>query len=226
MLAATVGPRALFVIFLVLSGQMPQPMGTTSFLVRSRQKQPGKGVSQTSAKRMAQVVSALQDLLASIESEEREEAKNYKCYVQWCDGTIKGKEKEIDEGEAQLEDNKVAVDQHTAKIAMLERALAKNKEESSDTADALDQATAIRDEENKKYLQEKADNMAALKSLEQAIKILRKANAEGDFLQNGERQHAPGDSRMILGTFQGLKQNMEKNQAEADAQEAKKSRNL
>merc|ERR1719409_2238682 len=72
--------------------------------------------SPTTTKRMGAVVSALEDLLASIESEEKEEAQQYKCYVQWCDDTTAAKKQEIDENQVALENNGVAAEQHTSKL--------------------------------------------------------------------------------------------------------------
>jgi len=59
--------------------------------------------------------------------------------------------------------------------------------------------------------------------LESAIKIVRKANAVNFLMQKGGgKGRAPGESNFIIGTFEGLKQNLVKNQAENAEVEAKK----
>jgi len=185
----------------------------------------GSSVSPTSAKRIGTVVSALRDLLASIESEEKEEAANYKCYIQWCDDNIAAKKKEIEEGQSSLENNQVAVGQHNSKISTTQYELEKNNEETEEETDALAEATEIRNEENKKFTEEDTLIKQNIKQLEAAIKILQKANAVNFLMQRGGgRGRAPGESSMILGTFKALLENLVKNQAENEAEEAKKQK--
>lgn len=183
--------------------------------------------SPTSTKRIGAVVSALQDLLASIESEEKDEAKNYKCYISWCDDTITAKKQEIDENQVSLENNQVAAEQHTSKIATTEYAFQKNKEETEEQTDALAEATEIRNEENKKFTADDTLLKQNIKQLETAIGIVSKANAVNFLMQKGGGTgRAPGESNFILGTFKGLKENLVKNQAEEAAAEAKKQENF
>jgi hypothetical protein len=183
--------------------------------------------SPTSAKRIGAVVSALQDLLASIESEEKEEAQQYKCYVQWCDDTIAAKKQEIDENQIALENNRVAAEQHTSKLATTKYAVEKNKEETEEQTDALAEATEIRNEENKKFTEDDTLMKQNIKQLETAIKIVSKANAVNFLMQKGGgKGRAPGESNFILGTFKGLLENLNKNLGENAAEEAKKQENF
>jgi len=220
--------KAMFLIALSMSSLVPGAAATRLSRASESSKTNSHTsaeslVSPTSGKRIGAVVSALRDMLASIESEEKEEAASYKCYVQWCDDNIAAKKKEIDEGMASLENNRVAVQQHTSKISTAEYELEKMKEDTEETTDALNQATEIRNEENKKFTEEDTLLKQNIKQLESAIKIISKANAVNFLMQRGGgKGRAPGESKMILGTFKALLQNLVKNQAEEEAEEKKK----
>ena len=133
----------LVVFLLVCPGQIQ--------VTRAQAPESSSGVSAKSSKRIGAVVDTLKDLLTTIENEEKAEAQNFKCFVQWCDTTIESKKGEIEEGTMQLENNKVAVQQHSAKIATTTYVLDKNAQELEEIQDALAQAEAIRTEENAKY---------------------------------------------------------------------------
>merc|ERR1719217_1105531 len=189
------------------------------------QQAPGSGVSEKSGKRIGAVVDMLKDLLTSIETEEKAEAGNFKCFVQWCDTTIEAKKSEIDEAGMTLENNRVAVQQYGAKIATLSYQVDKAKEEVVETTDALQQAESMRTEENAKYAKERAMNMQSQKQIETALKIVNQVHAVGGFLQGGVIQqtqlNAPGESSFVVGVFQSLEANLKRNQEKADANEDK-----
>merc|ERR1719377_291615 len=105
--------------------------------------------------------------------------------MQWCDDTIAAKNKEIEEADISLENNKVAVEQHTSKISTTEYAFKKNKEEQQEQTDALAEATEIRNTENKKFTEEDNTVKMNIKQLESAIKTLSKANALTQFMKRG-----------------------------------------
>merc|ERR1719217_194130 len=189
------------------------------------QQAPGSGVSEKSGKRIGAVVDMLKDLLTSIETEEKAEAGNFKCFVQWCDTTIEAKKSEIDEAGMTLENNRVAVQQYGAKIATLSYQVDKAKEEVVETTDALQQAESMRTEENAKYAKERAMNMQSQKQIETALKIVNKVHQVGGFMQGGTIQqtqlNAPGESSFVVGVFQSLEANLKRNQEKADANEEK-----
>lgn len=189
------------------------------------QQAPGSGVSEKSGKRIGAVVDMLKDLLTSIETEEKAEAGNFKCFVQWCDTTIEAKKSEIDEAGMTIENNRVAIQQHTAKIATLTYQVDKAKEEVTETTDALAQAESMRNEENAKYQKERAMNMQSQKQIETALKIVNKVHQVGGFMQGGTIQqtqlNAPGESSFVVGVFESLASNLKRNQEKSDADEAK-----
>jgi len=184
------------------------------------------GVSAKSSKRIGAVVDMLKDLLTSIENEEKSEAANFKCFVQWCDTTIEAKKGEIDEAGMTLENNRVAVQQHSAKIATTQYQVDKAKEEVSETTDALAQAESMRNEENAKYEKERAMNMQSQGQIGTALKIVNKVHEVGGFIQGGQLQqtqlNAPGESSFVIGVFQSLEANLKRNQEKSDADEAKR----
>lgn len=214
--------QALFVGFLVINAQITPSVGAGIRGVQRKESSKGRGdpgVSDRTAKRMGAVVDALTDLLSSIESEEKAEAANYKCFMEWCDKSLTAKKGEVKEAEIELENNNVEVDQHTSKVETTKYEINKLKTEIEETSEALQQAEGIRDKDNAAYSNERTQNLQAIKQLEKAIKIV----AKGALIQRAkDAQHAPGESKFILGTLKQLKKGMEKNQAEEDAEEAKK----
>lgn len=226
--------KAVFFIALSMSllpgvqaSRLRRELTSRASIGEKSQDSVASSTSPTSQKRIGAVVSALQDLLASIESEEKEEAQQYKCYVQWCDDTITAKKQEIDENQVALENNRVAAEQHTSKLATTKYTLEKNKEETEEQTDALAEATEIRNEENKKFTEDDTLLKQNIKQLETAIKIVTKANAVNFLMQKGGgKGRAPGESNFIIGTFKGLLGNLNKNMAENAAEEAKKQENF
>lgn len=188
-------------------------------------RQPGAPSPASPASRIGAVIDTLQDLLASIEQQDKEETENHKSSMQWCTTEIAAKKAEIEEAATKLEDLQISIRQYNAKITQLQYELSQAKEEAADLQDSMDQATNIRNEENGKYTQEKTLNMQSIGQLSQAIKIVGKVH-QGGFLQNAALQkmqlNEPGESNFVLGVMKSLKNTMETNQKSADKAEVDK----
>jgi len=186
----------------------------------------GPSTSAKSTKRIGAVVDTLRDLAASIENEEKVEAANFKCLMQWCDDTVSTLQETNDRLQFSLEDDSVAVKQHTAAIANLGHTLGQQKQELEEATDSLDQATGIRDEEHNEFKGEKELNMQSQDQIKGAIGILEKVHQTGGFLQNGAMQHVqlnePGESSFILGIFRQLKNKLQQNGESAQKAELQK----
>lgn len=199
-------------------------MGTVMLWLASLAAAAEPGTSERSNQRIGAVVDTLEDLLKSIENEEEEEGKNFKCFEQWCDKEIAASTSYIEDAELKIEDLKVSIDQHTSTIERNKFAIEKGKEEAAEIQDGIDQAASIREEEEGKYSSDKAMNQQSVAQIKEAIMIVKKAQVVGGFVQ-GEAQlqiSAPGESGFVLGVFQSLEKNLVRNQQKADAIEQKK----
>jgi hypothetical protein len=181
------------------------------------------GVSDRSSQRIQAVVDTLGDLLKSIENEEEEEGKNFKCFENWCDKELSSVSQHIDDAQLKIEDLKVSLDQFQSTIDRNDFAVKKGKEEAEDIENGIQQATSIREEENEKYQRDRQMNQQSVQQLGEAIAIVKKANAVG-FLQGEEKLQisAPGESSFVLGVFESLEKNLKRNGAKADEIEMKK----
>lgn len=229
--------KNLSVLLCLALALSPCPVQVQGVRLRSRTKEEaapgGGGVSSTSSNRIGAVVDTLKDLLVSIEEEEKAEAKNYKCYVQWCSETKNMKSDEIENAGDTIDANKVAVNEHTATIASNEYTVKKNTEDIGEVQDALQQAEAIRNEENTKYADDRALNQQSVAQLEKALEIVQRVQQTGFLQQNdanalqqysamANQLKAPGESSFVLGVFKSLLANLQRTQQKADEAEAKK----
>lgn len=188
---------------------------------------PPQGISQSSARRIGAVVDTLQDLLASIESEEAQEKQNFKCLMKWCDGTSASLAEQIEASASSYENNQVAAKQHVATIATLEHTIDDAVNEVEEVTDAIAQANSIREQDNAKYMEERSLNMQSASQIANAIRIVGQVRGAGGFLQGGMVQRVqlnePGESSYVLGIMKQLKINLETNMASAEKAETEKA---
>lgn len=186
-----------------------------------------QGISQGSARRIGAVVDTLQDLLASIENEEAQEKKNFKCLMQWCDDTSASLGEQIEASTSSYENNEVAAKQHVATIATLEHSIDDAVKEAEEVTDAIAQANSIREQDSAKYMEERSLNMQSASQIANAIRIVGQVRGAGGFLQGGTVQRVqlnePGESSYVLGIMKQLKINLESNMASAEKAETEKS---
>merc|ERR1740138_414392 len=164
-------------------------------------------------KRVGAVVDTLDDILASIESEEKEETANVAKFLQWCKGNSRSMEKALSQAKYDLEEASTSDKELTATVEGLEHTLGELTEEMEETQDMVDQSQTRRDEENAKYAEDVQMNSQSLNQIGQAISIVGKVHGEGGLLQRdleqgGRRQelqlYRPGESRLVLGVMKGL----------------------
>eukprot|EP00971_Amphidinium_carterae_P058529 1157729-Amphidinium_carterae.1 len=120
---------------------------------------PGTGgVSTTSQNRIAVVIDYMEDLHTTIMDQEREEAVNYKCLMEWCASEIKVTGQEIKQVEMALDDKGASIKEVDADIAKYTQMIKENQEETTEVSDSVEQANNIRTEESDKYEQDKSLN--------------------------------------------------------------------
>lgn len=188
------------------------------------------------AERIGAVVDTLKDVLKSTENAEKDEAQNFKCYMQWCEGEVQAKEREIDDGENELEQLQVQVNTHTASQKRYEYQIGASKEDIEEITDAINDAESMRNRENQKYDREATIEKQSISQVDQAITIVQRQGQLEGFLQKNKgraltaQQTAgltqlsePGESSMVLGVMQSLKTNLVRNLGAATDTEEKKA---
>lgn len=188
-------------------------------------------LSEKSMKRIGAVIDTLDDILASIESEEEQESANVGKFLQWCKDNSRSMAKALDQAKRDLEEASTADKELTASVEGLEHTLGELTAETEETQDMVDQSQTRRDEENAKYTEDMQMNSQSLNQIAQAIGIVGKVHGEGGLLQRdleqgGHRQelqlYRPGESRLVLGVMKGLQARLEKTRDEMKASEAQK----
>jgi len=179
-----------------------------------------------SLKQLHAVVDTMQDLLVTIQKEEEEEKKNFDCFLEWCSKEKADKAKEIEEQGLFVEDLKVTVDQAELETTKLTYLIQENLKKIKELNASMQTAQSIRAEEEGQYEADRALNTQSVRQLGTAIKIVQGAHG-GDFLQTKQKESAdPGETSFVVGVFQSLKQNMERNQASADKEEVRRKENF
>lgn len=177
-------------------------------------------------KQILAVINTLNDILASIKNEEKEETKNFKAFMDWCDKETKSFSSALSSTQTAKEQGDVSSKELTATVAHLGKELEDLKTLAGELKDSVDQAQAIRDEENDKYTEEMSLNRQSLNQINQAIKMVGKIHSKGGFLQNGVLQrlqiNEPGESNYVLGIMKGLLEKLTKTRKELEAEEKKK----
>lgn len=193
----------------------------------SAQPKPAKAsVSSSSSKQIVAVINTLDDILASINNEEKVETKNFAEFSKWCTTEIKSFTEALDNAQTVQEQAQVSEKEMTATIAHLSKEVEDLKVLQEELKDTMDQAAAIRDDEKEKYTDEVQLNKQSVKQVQQAIKIVGKVHNKGGFLQNGVVQklqiNEPGESNYVFGIMKGILEKLQKTRAELDAEEKKK----
>jgi len=170
---------------------------------------PGTGgVSTTSQNRIAVVIDYMEDLHTTIMDQEREEAVNYKCLMEWCASEIKVTGQEIKQVEMALDDKGASIKEVDADIAKYTQMIKENQEETTEVSDSVEQANNIRTEESDKYEQDKSLNDQSVRQVKEAVKIVGQVHESGGFLQNGVlrrvKANEPGESNFVLGIMKQL----------------------
>jgi len=173
------------------------------------------GVSEKSSKRIAAVVSTLEDILASVQGEEVNEQKSYSDFMAWCSQELSTTKLALDDSNLQSEESQATVQELTATVTQLTQVLSDSAVEREDAKDTIASATAVREKDGEKAAQDISMNGQSIGSIAQAINILGNVHGEGDatgFLQANKRtrrSNEPGESSAIFGIMKGLKERLE-----------------
>jgi len=178
-------------------------------------------------KSLKMVMDMLVDIRSSIEDEERTDAGNYKCFMEWCDKEVRETGTTIITMQRDGDSSEAASKELDATISSLDHALKGISEEIDEAKSIIDQATNVREEDNAKYTEEMNLNRQSISQVIQAIKIVQKVQKTGGFLQNGVLKriqlNEPGESSYVLGIMKQLEENLQKNKKEMEGMEKQKA---
>merc|ERR1719456_1372362 len=126
------------------------------------------------------VVELITELKAKIEADGAIEQKTYDKFACWCEKTTQRKADAIDADKALIGKTTTTILTLKGAIAVLASEIAEHEAEVAKNQDEIKKLTAIREQENSDYQQEKSYMETALGSLHQAIEVLSGAGTGGD----------------------------------------------
>merc|ERR1719237_1177477 len=124
----------------------------------------------------AKVKGLIMDMIEKLEKEADADAK-HKAY---CDKELSYADQKKADRLAEIEKLTTAIDEMTARSAQLKEEIAVLEKELADIAASQAKMDKIRAEENKEYLQNKADMEQGIKGIQAALKVLTEYYAKSD----------------------------------------------
>jgi hypothetical protein len=206
--------------------------------------------SNTEANPIRKVVTLLQDMSKEIAAEGEKEKGLYDAYMCYCQTTEAELGDSASKASANIDEVTAKLEEDSASKATLDQELATHKSDRAAATTELDKATAIRNREAEEFAADDKDNQANLDGVAAAIPALEKGMGAASLMQvpgmdrvkhyaessasmnSFDRdnvvafleQRANGDyvpqSGQIVGILKTMKEDMEKNIAEAKNEEA------
>lgn len=183
-------------------------------------------ISEKSAKQINGVMEVLQDILESIEVSQHKESTSFGVFTDWCSAQNTSISQAL--GEEQDARERLAVDAAAmdAQVANAEKEMAELAKIIDSARTIMSKADTVRSEENDRFSDDMEENRRSLDQVEEAIRIIRKVQHQGGFLQNGLLEHLqlnePGESSYALGVMVGIKDKLEKSRQVLQEAENKK----
>jgi len=133
---------------------------------------------------MSRTVTLIKGLQKNVEQDGKNEQEGFDKFACWCEKTMERKAKDINDAKELITEMEVLMKKlngeiasHGAEIAQLEKDIAQNNE-------AVQDATELRNKENKEYEAEKTETEQCLGALGAAIEVLKGAGTKKSFLQS------------------------------------------
>merc|ERR1719387_2327664 len=120
------------------------------------------------------VVSLLQEMLKTVETEASEDLESYDKYKCWCETSKAEKEKAVEDAEKKIGELEAFLEGAAGKEAELKTQIAQLEEDIQEDKDALASAEAQRAKEAEEFAAEEADLKDCLGALGEAIAVLSK----------------------------------------------------
>merc|ERR1719198_2280257 len=193
------------------------------------------------------VVTMLQDMQKTVESEGKKEEDLFEKFMCYCSGGEGALDASITQGKAQIEQLTATIERGTAEKSQLEQDLKTHKSDRSAAEATIKESTAMREKEAAEFAATSGDMKSNIASMAGALDALKKglsaallqtstgnvlrniishspAMREGQrdslmsFLESGSAEQ--GGSDTIIGIVEQMKETMEADLAEAESSEA------
>lgn len=158
----------------------------------------GVAVVQDDAKNrpVSKVITLLNDMVAQLEKESKEDAETAETMNCWCTTNDKGKTTAIADGEATIAELTAAIQSFTAQSAKLNTEIENLEKELAANTDALEKATAVRGKELAEFNAEEKSSLSTISSLKGAVGALAKHH-DAAFLQSESADDTMDFAKMI-----------------------------
>jgi len=139
---------------------------------------------------LEKVLEMISGMQAEIIGEAENAQKMYTEFSNWCEDRSQELHFEIKTGKAQVSSLKAAIDKGTADSQVLESKIGDNAADISEDESELKKATAIREGDNKAFVDLEKELMATVDMIERALSIVQKEMQGGAFLQMDSQRSA------------------------------------
>jgi len=143
-------------------------------LAASAAAKPSGALTGTDLSPIQKVVTLVREMKAQTIKEGEEDLEAYDKYKCWCETTVEEKTAAIQAAEDKLGELASFLEESAAKEGELKTEIAGLEEDLASDTEALSTASALRKEENDKFLAEEADMKETLALLSEAISVLSK----------------------------------------------------
>jgi hypothetical protein len=167
-------------------------LGAATSLVAGSKTLEHAGKDRTITK----VVKLLQDMLETSKKEGDEEKEIYGKFKCYCDTTSAAKKANIEANEEKISILSSKIEELLGDNGELSADVAELKQNIADNQDAQDEATAVRDKQNKAFKAFKSDAKTAIDQMDRAIKTLGEVGAD-------QTKKTGADSKQFLAGYDG-----------------------
>jgi DNA repair exonuclease SbcCD ATPase subunit len=138
-------------------------------------------LSEDKNRPVTKVINLLKDMGETLKKEQEEDEEVYEKLACWCETNSKEKTTSISDAESHISALTASIEEGTASSARLNTEIKNLNSEIAKNQEALDKATALRQEELAEFNAEEKDVLQSIGALKSAVTVLGKHNAE--FLQ-------------------------------------------
>jgi len=167
---------------------------------------------------MSQTVKLIQGLAANVRTDGKNEQASFDTYACWCEKTMERKAKDISDAKDLISEMSTLIKKlkgeiasHGAEIQQLQKDLAQN-------AEAVKEATGLRNKENKDYAGERTESEQCIGALEAGINVLSGAGTKKAAFLEGNSLHEAQLMSVVAGLKTALSHKSSHTLSDAEAQ--------
>jgi len=134
------------------------------------------------------VVKLIAGLKAKAGEDGKREQAAYDKYACWCEDTLERKSADISDAKELIDETGILIKKLKGEIASHGAEIAQLKKDIAQNAEAIKEATEVRNKEHTDYATERTESENCIGALEQAIKVLTGAGAKKGFLDTTSHQ--------------------------------------